>query len=227
MKPAQAALVGVFVLALLAVFHFDLFHWLSLAVLQQRRQEVADYYALHPALLRAAFFLFYLVYATLALPGVLFLSLAAGAVFGFGWGLLLVSLASSLGGTLSFWSARFVLCKTVHKYFGERLAPINRGLQRHGHKYLFSMRLIPMVPFFAINLALGLTTMSSWTFYWVTLVGMLAANSVYVSAGQQLGRLHQLSDALQPGLVGALLLLALLPLGAARLQRWRAQRSAC
>jgi pyruvate/2-oxoglutarate dehydrogenase complex dihydrolipoamide dehydrogenase (E3) component/membrane protein DedA with SNARE-associated domain len=138
---------------------------------------------------------------------------------GFGWGLLLVSFASSLGATLSFWIARLLLRDWVQARFAMQLGEINAGVQRAGWLYLLSLRLIPVVPFFLINLTMGLTALRSWTFYWVSQLGMLVGTAVYVNAGIQLGNLHSLSDVASPALLGSFALLGLLPLVVRRI--WR------
>ena len=147
-----------------------------------------------------------------SLPGAVILTLAGGGIFGLGWGLLLVSFASSVGATLAFLAARFVLRDWVQARMGNRLAEINKGIAREGALYLFSLRLIPVVPFFVINLVMGLSTLRTWTFYWVSQVGMLAGTAVYVNAGTQLAGISSLRDIASPGLLGAFVLLGLFPL---------------
>ncbi len=210
----------------------------GLAVLKAQHAYLLALDQESPWQLRASFFAFYLLLATLALPGIALLTLAAGAVFGLGWGVLLVSFASSLGATLSFWLARYLLGDMLRARMGPRVLAMRARLEREGALYLLSLRLIPVVPFGAINLLMGLTDMRSRTFYAVSQVGMLASTLVYVSAGQQLGTIHSASDVLQPSVLGALLalglLVALMPAVATRLlerQRrakllapWRRQR---
>ena len=210
-----ALLVGIAVLVLL-YFALDLGRFLSLDYLQQSQANFAALYAQSPWLVRGAFFALYVAVASLSLPGAALLTLAGGGIFGLGWGLLLVSFASTLGATVSFLVARFVLRATVQERFGARLQDINRGVEREGALYLFSLRLVPLVPFFVINLAMGLTSMRTRTFYWVSQLGMLAGTAVYVNAGTQLGQLQSLKGVVSPGLLGSFVLLGLFPLLARR-----------
>jgi pyruvate/2-oxoglutarate dehydrogenase complex dihydrolipoamide dehydrogenase (E3) component/uncharacterized membrane protein YdjX (TVP38/TMEM64 family) len=153
----------------------------------------------------------------LSLPGAAIITLAGGALFGLLWGTVLVSFASSIGATLAFLVSRFVLRGSVESRFGPRLAEINRGIEKDGAFYLFTLRLIPVVPFFVINLVMGLTAMKARTFYWVSQVGMLAGTIVYVNAGTQLARLESLQGILSPALLGSFVLLGLFPLIARRI----------
>ena len=133
-------------------------------------------------------------------------------MFGLFWGTLLVSFASSLGATLAFLAARFLARDWVKARFGPRLAAIDRGVERDGGFYLFTLRLVPAFPFFMINLVMGLTPMRAWTFYWVSQVGMLAGTIVYVNAGTQLAAIDSLRGILSPALIGSFALLGIFPL---------------
>ncbi|OYU44615.1 MAG: pyridine nucleotide-disulfide oxidoreductase [Burkholderiales bacterium PBB4] len=199
-------------MAVVAFFALGWGRYFSLEYLQQSQTDFATLYAHHPWQMRAGYFALYVVVAALSLPGAAILTLAGGGIFGWGWGLVLVSFASSIGATLSFWTARFVLREGVQARHGTRLAELNRGVERDGAFYLFSLRLIPVVPFFVINLLMGLTPLRSWTFYWVSQLGMLAGTAVYVNAGTQLAGLRSLQDVASPSLLGALVLLGLFPL---------------
>ena len=206
-----ALLVGIAALVTLYLA-LDLGRFLSLTYLQQSQAGFATLYAQSPWLVRGAFFALYVAVASLSIPGAAVLTLAGGGVFGLGWGLLLVSFASTLGATVSFLMARFVLRKLVQERFGTWLAEINRGVEREGALYLFSLRLVPLVPFFVINLAMGLTSMRTRTFYWVSQLGMLAGTAVYVNAGTQLAQLQSLKGVVSPGVLGSFVLLGLFPL---------------
>jgi pyruvate/2-oxoglutarate dehydrogenase complex dihydrolipoamide dehydrogenase (E3) component/uncharacterized membrane protein YdjX (TVP38/TMEM64 family) len=219
MKASRGLLALLLLLALGLFFALDLGRFLTLAAMQQHQQEFATLYAQHPWGLRAAYFALYVAVAALALPGAALLTLAGGAVLGFGWGLLLVSFASSLGATLSFWMARLLLRDGVQSRFAIQLVEINAGVQRAGWMYLLSLRLIPVVPFFLINLTMGLTTLRTRSFYVVSQLGMLPATAVYVNAGIQLGNLHSLADVASPVLLGSFALLGLFPLVVRRV--WR------
>ncbi len=224
MSTARWLIVLILALGMALFVALDLGHFLTLHYLQQRHQEFLDLYALHPWELRGAYFALYLGMAALSLPGVALLTLAGGAVFGFGWGLVLVSFASSLGAALSFWTARLLLRDWVEARFAAQLGEINAGVQRAGWLYLLSLRLIPVVPFFLINLTMGLTSLRTWTFYWVSQLGMLVGTAVYVNAGIQLGNLHSLSDVASPALLGSFALLGLFPLVVRRIWRHMERR---
>ena len=148
----------------------------------------------------------YIAVTGLSLPGAAVLTLAGGAVFGVLLGTLIVSFASSIGATLAFLAARFLFRDWVKSRFSARLQSIDDGVRRDGAFYLFTLRLVPVFPFFMINLAMGLTPMKVRTFYWVSQVGMLAGTLVYVNAGTQLAKLDSLSGILSPALLGSFVL---------------------
>jgi len=202
---ALGVLVGLF-------FAFDLQRYLTLNEFKARQDSFAAYYAAHRLLSLTAYFLLYVVVTALSLPGAAVMTLAGGALFGFWPALLVVSFASSFGATLAFVVSRFLLRDWVQARFGERLKAVNEGVAREGAFYLFSLRLVPLFPFFVINLLLGLTPMPVRTFYGVSQVGMLAGTAVYVNAGTQLGQIDSLSGILSPGLVVSFVLLGLFPL---------------
>lgn len=206
-----------FILALIlgligAFFLFDLQQYLTLAALKSRQAAFAEFYAGHRLLTIAGYMAIYILATALSLPGATVLTLAGGALFGLGIGFLAISFASSIGATLAFLAARLVLRDTVQNRFGERLRAINDGVRKEGAFYLFSLRLVPIFPFFLINLAMGLTPLRTRTFYWVSQLGMIPGTLVYVNAGTQLGKLDSLSGILSPGLLFSFALLGLLPL---------------
>ncbi len=165
----------------------------------------------NPFVFTAAFIFIYIASAALSLPIITPLSLAAGAIFGLVEGVILVSFGSSIGASLAFLTSRFVLRDTIESRFGDKLAPINAGIEKDGAFYLFSLRLIPIFPFYLINLLMGLTKIKLSTFYWVSQIGMLIGTIVYVNAGTQLASLESLSGILSPALIGSLALLGVLP----------------
>jgi pyruvate/2-oxoglutarate dehydrogenase complex dihydrolipoamide dehydrogenase (E3) component/uncharacterized membrane protein YdjX (TVP38/TMEM64 family) len=205
-------LLLVVLLGIVAFFAFDLDRYFSLAFLKESQASLAALREQQPLQLALGYFLVYIAVTALSLPGATIVTLAGGAIFGLGWGLLIVSFASSIGATLAFLTARFLLRDSVQARFGQRLADMDKGIQRDGAFYLFTLRLIPVVPFFVINLLMGLTKMKAWTFYWVSQLGMLAGTAVYVNAGTQLGQLESLQGILSPGLLGSFVLLGLFPL---------------
>ncbi|WP_428355152.1 FAD-dependent oxidoreductase [Methyloprofundus sp.] len=195
-----------------AFFYFDLGHYLSLETLKAQQSAIENYRATHPFLAIAVYALVYIAVTGLSLPGAAILTLAGGAVFGVLWGTLIVSFASSIGATLAFLAARFLFRDSVKDRFGERLKAIDEGVAKEGSFYLFTLRLVPVFPFFMINLLMGLTNMKTWTFYIVSQIGMLAGTAVYVNAGTQLGKIDSLAGILSPALLGSFILLGLFPL---------------
>lgn len=209
---ARFLLALVVVAAIAAFFIFDLQRYLSLAELKTQRDGLAAYAQSHPALTIGAYFLLYVVVTALSLPGAAIMTIAGGAVFGLVTGTVVVSFASTIGATLAFLAARFLFRESVQKRFRDRLKRLNDGVEREGAFYLLALRLVPAFPFFVINLVAALTPLRAWTFYWVSQIGMLPATIVYVNAGTQLGQVATVGDILSPSLVGAFVLLAMLPL---------------
>ena len=190
---------------------------LSLDALKAQQQVLDQQVTNQPILASALYVGLYVLVTALSLPGAALLSLIGGALFGLGWGLLLVSFASTAGATLAMLISRFLLQDWVQQRFGSRLERINQGIDREGAFYLFALRLVPAFPFFLINLAMGLTRLPARTFWWVSQLGMLPGTLVYVNAGRELGQLDSLAGILSPGLLGAFVLLGLFPLIARRL----------
>ncbi len=212
--------IGLLVLiAILAAgfFYFDLHQLLTLQGLKSGLAQFEVWRAESPLLVGGAFLLLYVIVTALSLPGAVIMTLAAGALFGLGWGLLIVSFASSIGATLAFLVSRYLLQDMVQKRFGDRLKAINEGVEKEGAFYLFTLRLVPVFPFFLINLLMGLTNIRAVTFYWVSQVGMLAGTFVFVNAGTQLGQLESLSGILSPSLLLSFVLLGVFPLIAKKL----------
>ncbi|WP_425967969.1 FAD-dependent oxidoreductase [Aeromonas dhakensis] len=202
-----------------AFFAFDLGHYLSLPQLQARQAELAALVERHFGAAALLFVAVYVVSTALSLPGASLLTLAGSAVFGVAWGLLLVSFASSMGATLAFLSARFLLRDWVERRFGDKLASLQAGMKKEGALYLLSLRLIPIFPFFLVNLLMGLTPIRVSTYYWVSQLGMLPGTFVYVLAGSELANLTSTGNILSPGLMLALTLLGLMPMLLKGLQR--------
>lgn len=217
-------LLGMIAAAIGAFFLFDLGGYLTLEALKARQAELAEFRERNPVLLAAGYFLAYILVTALSLPGATLMTLAGGAVFGLGLGLLLVSFASSIGATLAFLVARYLLRDWVQQRFGERIRLINQGVRRDGAFYLFSLRLVPIFPFFVINLVMALTPLKTWTFYWVSQVGMFAGTVVYVNAGTQLAQIDRVGDILSLELLGSFALLGLFPLAARKTLDWLRHR---
>ena len=205
--------LAVVLLALIAAFFvFDLGRFFSLEYLKSSQAEFAALYVNHPAAVIGVYFVIYVAVTALSIPGAAVMTLAAGAIFGLLAGTVIVSFASSIGATLAFVAARFVLRDSVQSRFGARLAEIDRGVAKEGAFYLFTLRLVPLVPFFVINLLMGLTKMRAATFYWVSQLGMLAGTLVYVNAGTQLAKIDSLQGILSPALIGSFVLLGVFPI---------------
>ncbi len=203
-------------LALLAMvvafFVFDLGRYLSLDYLAKSQAQLATQYQAKPLVFIAAYLGIYIAVTAASLPGAAILTLAGGAIFGLWWGTLIVSFASCIGATLAFLAARFVLRDSIEARFGQSLKNINEGIAKQGAFYLFTLRLVPLVPFFVINLVMGLTKMPVRIFYWVSQLGMLAGTAVYVNAGTQLAQITSLKGIFSPALIGSFVLLGVFPL---------------
>ncbi|MBD3584820.1 FAD-dependent oxidoreductase [Salinimonas sp. HHU 13199] len=207
----KAALLGVFVMLIGMFFIFDLNQYFTLEGLKSSVSEFRASIDANPLFSALLFFIIYVVVTALSLPGAAVLTLAAGALFGLWTGLLIASFASTVGATLAFLSARFIFRQSVKKRFSGRLEKIDSGIEKQGAFYLFTLRLVPVFPFFIINLAMGLTSLKIWTFYWVSQVGMLAGTFVYVNAGTQLAQIDSLSGIVSIELIFSFVLLGLFP----------------
>ncbi|NHA13490.1 FAD-dependent oxidoreductase [Thioalkalivibrio sp. XN279] len=193
---------------------------LTLERLKAQQVALQDWTEARPLVASLAFGLLYIAVVALSIPGAAVMTLAGGAVFGFLHGLVLVSFASTLGATLAFLVARFLLRAPLRRRYGKRLEAIDAGIHRDGAFYLFTLRLVPLFPFFMINLLAGLTGLRTWTFFWVSQVGMLPGTAVYVYAGTQLARIESPGDVFSPGLVAAFALIGVMPLLTRWLARW-------
>ncbi|MDZ7852232.1 MAG: FAD-dependent oxidoreductase [Halomonas sp.] len=211
MTRRRLILAAVIALLIVAYFLSGAHEVLTLANLQAEQDRFQAWLAAEPLTVAGGFFLAYVAITAVSLPGATLLTLLGGALFGFGWGLLLISFASALGATLAALIARTLARAPLERRFAKQLARINAGIEREGAFYLFTLRLIPLFPFFVINLVMGLTRMRLSTFYWVSQVGMLPGTAVYVNAGRELGDLESLSGVLSPGLIGSFVLVGLFP----------------
>lgn len=207
----KAILVLVLLGAIVAYFVFDLGQILSLESFKASQADIVAAKDANPVLYIAGFFILYVAVTGLSIPGAAIMTLVAGALFGVVLGTIIVSFASTMGATLAFLSARFVLREWVQGKFGERLRAIDDGLEKDGAFYLFTLRLIPVFPFFVINLLMGLTRIKTRTFFWVSQLGMLPATIVFVNAGTQISRIESTSGLLSPTLIASFVALALFP----------------
>jgi len=196
---------------ILAFFALDLDRYLTLDAFRAGGETFDAWYTQHPWLVVGGYFAVFAL-VTLFLPIAAPMTVVAGALFGFWMGVLIASFAAALAATLAFWLSRSILHDTIQRHFGERLAAVNAGMAKDGAFYLFSMRLVPVIPFFIINLVMGLTPIRTRTFYWVTQLGMLAGILIYVNAGTELAEVDSPGDVLSPGLLGSLALLGVFPI---------------
>jgi uncharacterized membrane protein YdjX (TVP38/TMEM64 family) len=221
----RLAVVGVVAALIAAFWYFDLGQYLTLSYIKESREGFQDLYSEHRAEVIAAFMGVYILVTSLSLPGAAVMTLAAGALFGLLVGAVMVSFASTIGATIACFMSRFVLRDWVQGRFGSRLHKINEGVEREGAFYLFTLRLIPLFPFWLINLALGVTRMRLRTFYWVSQVGMLPGTIVYVNAGKELGRIESASEIFTFRLIASFALLGLFPITAKKLvQLYRSKK---
>ncbi|WP_101758763.1 FAD-dependent oxidoreductase [Oceanicoccus sp. KOV_DT_Chl] len=204
-------LLVLLLLAVAAALYFDVAQYLTLEFFNSQRQGIADYQQQRPLVVALVYFVLYVLVTALSLPGAAVMTLVGGALFGLGWGLLIVSFASTIGATLAFLLARSLLHDWVQQRFAQHLAAINRGVEKDGPFYLFTLRLVPLFPFFVVNLVMALTPIKLWSFYWVSQVGMLAGTAVYVNAGTQLAKLDGTTGILSPALLASFVLLGLFP----------------
>ncbi|MBP6814397.1 MAG: FAD-dependent oxidoreductase [Burkholderiaceae bacterium] len=224
MNKKKWLLIAVLLGAVTAFFALGLHRYFTLAEVKARQVEISDLFVQRPVLVVGLFFATYLAVAALSLPGAALLTLLGGAIFGVVWGTVIVSFASSIGATLSFLSSRYLFREAVQKRFGTRLGAINRGIERDGGFYLVTLRLVPVFPFFAVNLLMGLTPISTRAFYVASQIGMFLGTVVYVNVGTQLAGLESLRGIVSPGLLASFAALGLLPLAARKIVSLLEQR---
>jgi uncharacterized membrane protein YdjX (TVP38/TMEM64 family) len=211
MKRSQWIILVVIIAAITAFFIFDLGQYLHLSYLQENLDTFKDYHQQNPLLTAGIYFIIYVLVTALSLPGAAIMTLAGGALFGLLLGTVLVSFASTIGATLAFLVSRFFLRDSVEKRFSGMYQKINQGIEKDGGFYLFTMRLVPAFPFFAVNLLMGITKLKTTTFYWVSQLGMLAGTLVYVNAGRALANITSLKDVASPTLILSFALLGVFP----------------
>ncbi|MCF6266721.1 MAG: FAD-dependent oxidoreductase [Desulfuromusa sp.] len=216
-RTTKISILAVIVILVASFFIFDLGQYLTLGYLKSRQQVFNDYYQHNRFSTLLFYFVIYILVTALSLPGAAIMTLAGGALFGLWISVVVVSFASSIGATLAFLVSRFLLRDWVQEKFGDKLQAINAGVEREGAFYLFSLRLVPLFPFFVINLLMGLTPLKTSRYYIVSQVGMLAGTFVYVNAGTQIGQLESAGGILSPGLLLSFTLLGIFPLLAKRI----------
>jgi uncharacterized membrane protein YdjX (TVP38/TMEM64 family) len=209
---AKIALAAVFLAAIGAFFYFDGGQYLTLESLKAQRASLGGWVSAHFVQAIGSFIAIYIAVTAISLPGALVLTLAGGALFGLVWGTVAVSFASSIGATCAFLASRFLFRAPIQAKFADRLQAIEDGVRRDGAFYLLSLRLVPLVPFFVVNLVMGLTPIRTLTFYGVSQLGMLPGTLAYVFAGTQLAQITSLKGILSPGLLAAFAVIGLLPI---------------
>jgi uncharacterized membrane protein YdjX (TVP38/TMEM64 family) len=217
-------ILGLIGLVVFVFFYFDLKQYLTLSYIKESRARFLGLYEKSPVVVIASYMAIYIIVTAVSLPGAAVLTLAGGALFGLVTGTIAVSFASTIGATLACFVSRFLLRDWVQSKIGERIGKINEGLEREGKFYLFTLRLVPIFPFWMINLAMGLTKIPLRTFYWVSQVGMLPGTVVYVNAGRELARIESLGDIMSLRLIVSFALLGIFPLVAKKVTAYLKKR---
>ncbi len=193
-------------------FYFGGHKYLTFESLKQNNEALKAWANNNLILACSGFFIIYVASTALSLPGAAILTLASGLIFGFGLGTLLSSFASTIGAGLAFIATRYFLKDWVQNNFGSKIERINQGVKKEGAYYLFTLRLMPIFPFFLVNLLMGLTPIRFWTYYWVSQIAMLPGTAIYVNAGTQISEIESSKDIVSPALILSFVLLGLFPL---------------
>ncbi len=217
MRHGKIILAVVIIVLIGLFFIFDLDQHFTLESLKSQQQRFQSFDNSHPFLTRFSFFMAYVAVAALSLPGALIMTLAAGAFFGVITGSIIVSFASTIGATLAMLAARYLFRETIQSKYGNKLEAINQGIDEEGGFYLFTIRLIPVIPFFVVNLVMGLTTIKTIVFALVSQLGMLPATMIYVNAGHQLASIESIKDIVSLPIIISLAILGIFPLLAKKL----------
>ena len=205
-------LIAIFTIVVALFFVFDFQQYLNLEYLKSSKELFISYYEKNPFLVLVSYFLVYVSMAVFSLPGAVWMTLGGGAFFGLLTGTVVVSFASTIGATLAMLISRFLFRDWVQGRFAQQMQTINSGIEKDGGFYLFTLRLLPVVPFFVINMGMGLTPLRTLTFYWVSQLGMLPGTLIYINAGSELAKIESLGDILSPTLIGSFVLLGIFPL---------------
>jgi uncharacterized membrane protein YdjX (TVP38/TMEM64 family) len=210
LKKILILIIIVGLIAAVKIFHLD--EYLTLSYLKGSLDSLKSLYKNHMLTVITGYFLIYVITTSLSLPGASPLGIAGGALFGFWTATIVVSFASTIGATLACLVSRYLLRDWIQSRFGDRIAKVNDGIEKEGAFYLFTLRLIPAFPFWMINLAMGLTKMSLFKFYWVSQIGMLPGTMVFVNAGKELSKIDSLKGILSPGLIISFALIGIFPI---------------
>lgn len=220
-KLSKKVLLFFLIIALIAVFKvLNLDQYFSLDMLKAYQGELVAYYESYPILVIFYFVLLYIVLVAISFPGASVLSLAAGAIFGLAKGTIIVSISSTIGATLAFWGSRYLFKEFVENKFQSNLKSINKGIEKDGTFYLFSLRLIPIFPFFLVNILMGITSISTMTYFWVSMLGMIPGTIVYINAGVQLSKIDSIKSVVSPPILISLILLGVLPMISKSIINW-------
>jgi len=211
-KKTKIGLLILIILAVIAFFLFDIQQYAKLDYIKAEQQNIFEYYKQNVFFIMVLFVFLYILVTALSLPVATVLTLLGGALFGFSTGLIIVSFASTIGATLAFMMARFLAQDYVQKNYKNQLYKINKKFESEGVFYLFALRLVPLFPFFIINVVMALMPIKTWTFYWISQLGMLPGTIVYVYAGTQLTQIETFSDITSPSMLIVFALLGLFPL---------------
>jgi len=217
MKKPRILLLAVLVVAVCAYFFLDLGEYISLEYLKSQQTVFNSYYATHPVRMALYFLGIYVAITGLSLPTAGILTLAGGTLFGLLWGTILVSFASTIGATLAFIASRYLLRNFIQDRYRDKLSSINAGIENDGNFYLLTLRLIPVFPYFLINILMGLTPIRTLHFYLISQIGMLPITIIYVNAGTQIARIKEPADILSAQLLFSFILIGLFPLLARRI----------
>jgi uncharacterized membrane protein YdjX (TVP38/TMEM64 family) len=212
MKLNKIVILIVIVGLIVAVKVFGIDQYLTLSYLKGSVDSLKSLYATHSLMVITLYFVIYVLTTSLSLPGASPLGIAGGALFGFWTATIVVSFASTIGATLACIVSRFLLRDWIQNKFGDRVKKVNEGIEKEGAFYLFTLRLIPLFPFWLINLAMGLTKMSLVKFYWVSQIGMLPGTMVFVNAGKELAKIESIKGILSPGLIISFALIGIFPI---------------
>ncbi len=212
MNKKKLALIIVFIIAIGLFFTLDIGQYLNLAYIKSKQEAINNYYVMNPVQTGLIFFISYILITGISLPGAGIMTLAGGAIFGLVWGTVLVSFGSVFGATMAFLIARYLFHDYIQKKFSTQLEPINRGIRKEGDLYLFTIRFIPIFPFFIVNTLMALTPIKTLNFALVSQIGMLVPTIIFVNAGTQLAKIESPGDVLSPELILSFVLLGLFPL---------------
>lgn len=212
MNKKKLALIIAFIIAIGLFFTLDIGQYLNLSYIKSQQELINNYYAMNPVQTGLIFFISYILITGISLPGAGIMTLAGGAIFGLVWGTILVSFGSVFGATIAFLIARYLFHDYIQNKFSKQLEPINRGIRKEGDLYLFTIRFIPIFPFFIVNTLMALTPIKTINFALVSQIGMLVPTIIFVNAGTQLAKIESPGDVLSPELILSFVLLGLFPL---------------